>query len=274
MNKYKERQGMKKIFIGVLLGSLLATIVFGLYFNFQKKREISDDEKLLSRYPNGFVTKSIKIDDSIITFSFDNPGWENTDIPNYNSPPIAYLIGDDFSEQVYEIDFETMGITQNVHFLRIDVDADGKDEIISEWGGHSMGGGGLKGLVVWKLDKNKNLIPFAGYPQGKNEESSFTIKNFEANETLTFPEINWDCFTDYQSDTSGFKLSLACYIWDLNIGESRGSPHVWKLQVFNFEDGQFTKDKSWNNGEDYLTKEKITTDDAGYQKIREIFYSL
>lgn len=265
---------MKKVLMGILLGTLLAGVGFNFYSNSQKKKEISSDEKLLARYPGGHVTKSIKINDSLIAFSFDNPGWQNTDSPNYNSPPIAYLLRDDSSDQVYEINFETTAITQNERFVQNDVDGDGKDEIISEWIGHSMGAGGLKGLVIWKLDNQKNLIPLAGYPQDEDKESSFTVNDLENNEALTFPVIGRHCFTDYQLISSGFKLSLACFMWNLDAGESRGSPHIWKLQVFKFEDGQFAKDESWNNGEDYLTKEKIVADDKGYQKIRELFGSI
>lgn len=260
---------IKSLILAILLFAAGFFTCFSIYSKFNNKELISS---LSVRYPNGFITKTVKIDDSLIALSLDNAEPDYADCPTCYKPPVMYSLRD--ASNFYEVNFDLPCIF-NERFDLLDVDGDGKNEIVSEWMGHACGAGGLRGLVVWKLDSQKKLIPLAGYPQDKNGESKFTVKNLRNSEVSTFPEISSDCFTDYQLSPSHLKLFLSCFVWDLDAGESRNSPHIWRLQVFKFENGAFVKDESWNNGEEYLTEKKIDQPwDDDFKKLKDIFNSL
>ena len=168
--------------------------------------------------------------------------------------------------------------TWNERFIAFDVDNDGAEEIISEWDGYAGGSGGPRALVIWKLNKENKLIPFAGYPEEISEDKGgklMEVKDSKTGQVSNFPMASFNDFIDYRFENpKSFRMLYGTFIWDFKADESHLGYHFWELQVFKFENGAFVVDKSWNNGEEFKTKEKIPVDDEGFKKINELFDSI
>lgn len=265
--------------IAILLVSIIGLLVLSLLRSAKSRRDFSGVD-LSARYPDGYVAKVVRIGDSLIGYAY-NTGGVTADqwFPDHNIPPVVFLRNEQSGEQVYEIDLVGAGYTINTRFDVFDADSDGINEVLSEWEAHAGGSGGLKGLIVWKVDEEDGLIPLAGYPQEVSDEAyenGFIIKDLGTGQALNLLPTSIDFFTEYDFETEPFRLWFARYIWDPSksgMGESHLAPHTWKLRVFKFEGDSFVVDKSWNNGKEYTTEKKIPVDEAGFQELREIFYS-
>lgn len=274
MTRFKN---FKKIFLAFFI---LILVSFVLYFCLEERGSVFDEKQLFDRYPYGFVFKTAKVGYFLIGYSSENAEsyfGESGCIAFPSRPPIVYLLNGAFKGQSYEIDMGNFCIW-NERFVVFDVDGDGKEKVISEWVSYAGGSGGSKGLVIWQLDKEKGLMPLAGYPEEMTkeieEEMNFmSVKNLKTGQIFKFPLVSFNNFVDYRFSQGAFKLLYGNYIWDSEAGESHFGPHFWELSVYQFKKGEFIKDKSWNNGEKYLTDEKISVTDEGYQRIREIFVS-
>ena len=274
---------MKRLIVGILFGGLFAGTCLTFYFS-SKSKDVVGEKYLLDKYPNGFITKTIKLGDFSVSYSTGNTESQITDdeagCETYpTGQHIVYLQGNGFSGQSFEVNLGNW-CSRNERFVVFDVDGDGSEEIVSEWLGWAGGSGGPKALIIWKLDKERGLIPHAGYPEEMSENmvsaAEFVeIKNLKSSQASSFPMASFNDFIDYRFNTSeDFRLLFGNYLWDSESDEGHFSPHIWELAVYKFENGKFVKDESWNNGEKYLTDEKIAVSDEGYMKIRELFDSI
>jgi len=224
-------------------------------------------ELLEKQYPKGYKIKSVKMGKHLVAFASDN---------SCNQHPVVYLLNKR-NNFTYEITIEGVSCIWNSKFELVDVDGDGENEVISEWVGSNEGAGGLRGLVVWGLNQRKSLIPLVGYPENVKSEESRDLKiivtKINASETISFPAISDDFYTDYRTSGSGLKLNYGSFIWNFDAGESRNSPHTWNLQRFELVENKFVKDSSWHNGEKYTPEEKLPTENVE-TKLKEIFNSL
>lgn len=265
---------LKKVKSLVLIILLSAAGILTYLFIYSNKNKESPSS-LFVRYPDGFITKTVRIDDSFIALSFDNDKRVYADCPSLFKSPIMYLSGDVSNSYEFLVGRDLHFNVFNERFDLLDVNGDGKNEIVSEWSGNGCGSSGLKGLVIWKLDSQNKLIPLAGYPKDKNEESSFIVKNLKTDKVTAFPEITTDCFTDYQLSSSNYNLTIGCPIWNLEAEESHNDPHIWRIRVYRFENGSFIKDESWNNGKDFITEKKISEpENNDFNEIKEIIENL
>lgn len=257
---------MKRINLFLLLISAFAATIFLIL-----KTQIvspSFNENLTARYPDGFETKTVQVDDQLVAFSSDSGCGES---------PIVYMIEKGKSDFIFEVDIEGVSCVFNSKFETMDVDGHEGNEIVSEWVGTNDGAGGLRGLIVWNLDKHKSPSPLAGYPEDVKSEDSrglkITVTDIDTGKTHSFPAISDDFYTDYRSSDFGLKLDYGSFIWDFDGGESRNSPHVWELQRFELVGDKFVKDASWHNGEKYTPEEKLSMENIE-AKMKELFNSL
>lgn len=248
----------------IITGMCVTAIILIL----KAQRLISSNENPATRYPDGFETKAVRVGNQLVAFSSDG---------NCIKSPIVYIIEKGKSDFIFEVDIEGVSCVLNERFEPMDVDGDGENEIVSEWMGSNEGAEGVRGLVVWDLDRRQSLFPLAGYPEDvKSEESrdlKITVTYINTGKTYSFPAASDDFYTDYQSTNSGLKLNFGRFIWDFDAGESRNSPHAWELQRFKLVGSEFVKDASWHNGEKYPSEEKLPVENID-AKLKEMFNSL
>lgn len=266
----------------LILAILLFVAGFFTCFFFYSKFDSKESRSSLSaRYPDGYITKTIRVGDLLVACSTDNTESEFIDVPQNLVPSIVYVLGKKVSNQSYEVNFRGLNFgNYNKNFRAVDVDNDGVEEILSEWIWYGGGSDGSIGLVIWRVDDEKGLIPFAGYPLDRGLETSdsskLEIKNLKTGEILTYPTTSFNYLIEYPLDYPPFRLNYAAFIWDLsgNKPEAHFGPHFWKLSVFTFEKDRFVRDKFWNDGESYLTTKKIPVNEEGLMEIGYLFSSL
>lgn len=178
----------------------------------------------------------------------------------------------------YEIGFGRSDWGTNPFLTRweiVNLDEDAGYEIVGEWGVTAGGPGGFRGLVVFDADGTR-LRPMAGYPF---ETGNWTIKLsdiLQQENSVEFPTIDIWSLTRYEDINGDGKSELLYgnFIWDLDAGESRSSPHIWNLSVFQLERNQFVPASWWNNGQTFRTTEKISEADEDEVKLLELFRQL
>lgn len=252
----------RKIFIFAGIAGGLLFVYFSGQQLFFKEKPI--EKFLAQQFPEGYESKTVKIDNLTVGCVYSGGGLESGQTDTFG---IVFAEGK--GSQFYKVDLEP-GFVANSQCQLIDIDGDGNDEILTEWQANAGGSGTNQGLVIWEVDKNQNIVPLTGYPESwesKNRISTIDIKN---KETMTFPVTSAYFLTDIiTSDQDLTKLYFAKYIWAEN--ETHFGPHFWNLEVYQFKNGSFIRDKSWNNGETYRTREKLPVEENIYSKIRQLF---
>lgn len=260
------KSGHRKITLFLIFLTGVHVIAIILILKAQKVVLLNED--LVTRYPDGFETKVIRVDSQLVAFSSDSSCIKS---------PIVYLFGKRKAKSIFEITTEGTSCVSNSKFESMDVDGDGASEVVSEWVGSNEGAGGVRGLIIWDLDKRQSLVPLTGYPEEVKSEDERNLKiiatDSKTGKTFNFPTISDDFYTDYRSSDSGLKLDFASFIWDFDAGESRNSPHIWGLQRFELVENEFVKDASWHNGEKYTSEEKRPAKNIE-AKLKELFNSL
>ncbi|MFH2062280.1 MAG: hypothetical protein ABIJ43_04825 [Candidatus Beckwithbacteria bacterium] len=226
---------MKKIRLAILV-LLIILVVYRL-------NQINKTDFLANRFPEGYSSKAIKHGKNLVVYA--------ESLEECSKNPLVYLISEGGIKSVFKISIEDFCVI-NDKFIFFD------DLIISEWIGHAFGSGGFRGLILWKIIDGE-LQAVGGYP---NDEDMFradtliTVTNENNHkQQLTYPLGGMNAYSTYQLNKP-LELRYANMIWD-PIEESHSEPHRWSLNSFIYKDGKFIRNQNWNNGEVYITKEKI-----------------
>lgn len=237
------------------------------------KNLVGHDSKVItSKYPNGYITETVSLGNIMVGYTSQNMkifGYSDA-LPEIQNPSNVFLVKNNKEvKQNNEISFSSGGIPYNILFRPFDIDNDGQKEIISEWGQNAGGSSGARGLTIWKLVPKDNLLVYSGFPAaiGGDSGSKLEIRSYTGS-VVSLPTVSTNSFIEYNYQYP-FRLNYARFIWGEN--ECHICPHIWGLRVFLFEGGSFIPDKTWNEGKEYLTKEKISMDEEGYNKIERMF---
>lgn len=240
---------------------------------------------LNQRYQGQFAAQARSLTNWIVTEAHPEPVKTSDaggEVPFGDNYPVVIIqsLNSEKPKSIYEIRFSYPADWLNIipffvrwEFMNLDKDVD--YEIVGEWATSSGGPGGFLGLAVFDTGGNGQPRPVAGFPRLENSNPGMELSDiFGQENSVEFPVVDINAFTRYQDINSDgkYELLFAEYIWNFaSTGESRSSPHFWKLVVFQFTDGKFTPASWWNNGQIYQTAEKIDNSEAGGARLVELF---
>lgn len=244
-----------KIIKTLLILSLIGLIIaFGLS---KVKQELKTDNKkdfLAANFPNGYSSNAVKVGEDLIVYTVSSSTNPFIDSPeNYdscNKNPLVYLIKQGQIKSVFEIKIGDFCVS-NSKFIVF------KDMIISEWIGDAGGSGGLRGLILWKII-NGELQAIGGYPNDSGVFGTSLIKAVNINnpeQSFSYPLGDMNAYSAYLLKNP-LELRYAEMIWKVSE-ESHSSPHQWYLASYILSNNGFIRNPNWNNGETFVTKEKI-----------------
>lgn len=262
---------MKRISFIVFLIALSGFIFLGLKLIKHEVRQEAktEEQKPLETQANSenIVASSkreLKIgEDSIIYFD----SIVHSDfVENCDETSLVYFISQNRTKSVFKISIGDFCVTNDKFIVFNDL-------VISEWIGSAGGGGGLRGLILWKII-NGELLPVGGYPNDSEVfgiESLITTTN-ENNpkQQFSYPLGSMNAYSGYQLKNP-LELRYAEMIWKVSE-ESHSQPHQWYLTSYILSNDGFIRNPNWNNGKAFTTKEKIEgwSDDA--EQALSVFY--
>ncbi len=215
---------------------------------------------------------------AIVTSSIVPP--ENLEVypPAYydkNASPIIIIEGKNNQRptSVYEITISHEGDNFTGNTIKPeaiefkDFDNDKIPELYTEWSLSFGGSDALKGVIVFKNDKDI-IKPIQGFP-GKGK--SLVITDLVSRKVTTLPLISWSSYSKFEDINNDSMLEFLYATYDWKPEESHYEPHFWNLSVYELKQWQYEPSKWWNTGKPYKTTEKIGFGEQDKNRLISIF---
>jgi len=229
---------------------LIVLITGALIYSFKPTTE---QDFLSKRFKNGYKVKAVKIENSLVAYVDFIESYETC-----GKDPLVYLTENGSVKSVYKVHISDFCVFNDKFLVSGNL-------IISEWIGTAGGSGGYRGLILWKIVDGE-LQPVGGFPNDSDvfkTETFISATNENSQQQFSYPLGSMNGYSAYQLKNP-LELWYANMIWKVDE-ESHAAPHFWNLYSYSLNNNVFSRNQSWNNGETYITKEKIEgwSDEAG-----------